>query len=47
MVINDTTILTLTTDEECKEFYKLRGLENKQTNFVYPNITYTISSSYL
>ena len=43
--LNNTTILTLATDEECKEFYKLRCLENKQTDFVYSNITYTISSS--
>jgi len=37
--------LHLASDEEKKEFYKLRGQENKLTNFVWPEISYTLSPS--
>lgn len=37
--------LTLATDDEKRQFYKLRGLENKNINHEYPNITYTINPS--
>ena len=35
----------LASDEEKKEFYKLRGMENKQCDFHYPLMTYSISPS--
>lgn len=38
-------ILFLANEEEEKEFYKLRSQENKELNFVYPKIDYTISKS--
>lgn len=37
--------LTLATEEEKKEFYKLRSEENKSINYTYPQINYTISPS--
>ena len=37
--------LTLATDEERKAFYRYKGLENKETDFEYPEICYTISPS--
>ena len=37
-------ILTLATDEQKKEFYKLRSHENSNVNFEYPEINYTISN---
>lgn len=36
--------LLAATSEEKKEFYKLRSKENKEVNFVYPEINYTIGS---
>lgn len=41
----DDTRLTLADDEQRREFYKLRGRENNETDFIYPRITYTISES--
>lgn len=41
----DDTRLTLASDEERREFYKLRSQENNETDFTYPKITYTISES--
>lgn len=38
-------VLQLANDEQRKEFYKLRGKENQSVNFIYPEITYTISPS--
>lgn len=38
------TRLALATEFERKEFYKLRGQENASTDFVYPEINYTISN---
>lgn len=32
-------------DEQRHEFYRLRRAENKETDFVYPRLTYTISES--
>ncbi|MFE2322920.1 hypothetical protein ACFXD5_03155 [Streptomyces sp. NPDC059385] len=32
-------------DEQAKEFYRLRRLENHETDFAYPPLTYTISES--
>lgn len=37
--------LTLADEEQRIEFYKLRRRENKETDFVYPHLTYTISES--
>lgn len=41
----DGTPVTLADDEQRLEFYQLRGRENKETDFRYPRITYTISES--
>lgn len=41
----DGTKLTLVTADERKEFYKCRGRENRETDFKYPRLTYTISGS--
>lgn len=35
--------LTLATSEEAKNFYQLRGQENRSLEFVYPALTYTLS----
>ncbi|MFD3536620.1 alpha-ketoglutarate-dependent dioxygenase AlkB [Streptomyces sp. NPDC058664] len=32
-------------DDQRREFYRLRGRENRETDFVYPPLTYTISES--
>lgn len=39
--------LRLATENEKVEFFKLRSLENKNVNFVWPKIDYTICSSEL
>lgn len=36
-------LLTLATEEEQKEYYKLRGQENSSLNFKYPKLDYTLS----
>ncbi|WP_051039016.1 hypothetical protein [Chamaesiphon minutus] len=41
----DDTRLTLANDEQRQEFYHLRHRENNETDFIYPQITYTISES--
>ncbi|MBX9694317.1 MAG: hypothetical protein K2Z81_18170, partial [Cyanobacteria bacterium] len=41
----DGTRLSLATDEQKSEFFQLRGRENKEVDFSYPRITYTISES--
>lgn len=41
---NDTR-LTLANDEQRREFYHLRSRENRETDFIYPRIMYTISGS--
>lgn len=41
----DGTALTLASEKRQGEFYSLRHCENKETNFIYPRITYTISES--
>jgi hypothetical protein len=41
----DDTRLTLANDEQRQEFYHLRHRENNETDFIYPQITYTISQS--
>lgn len=35
--------LTLADETQRKAFYKIRGEENKQQNFVFPDITYTLN----
>lgn len=37
--------LTLATKEECSEYFPLRGQENREIDFSYPSISYTISRS--
>lgn len=37
--------VTLATEEQRREFYRLRKRENNETDFAYPRITYTISES--
>ncbi|MEV4925345.1 hypothetical protein [Streptomyces roseoverticillatus] len=37
--------LTSADDEQRREFYQLRRRENKETDFIYPLLTYTISES--
>ncbi|MBA4192277.1 MAG: hypothetical protein C0467_30270 [Planctomycetaceae bacterium] len=41
----DGASLTLASDEQRREFYHLRGRENKETDFTYPRITYTLSEN--
>ena len=41
----DDTPLKLAQNEESREFYKLRARENRETDFAYPGISYTISGS--
>ena len=41
----DGTLLTLANDDQKGEFYSLRRRENKETNFTYPGVAYTISES--
>jgi hypothetical protein len=42
----DGRVLAIANEKELKEFYKLRGAENRsKTKFEYPTLTYTISSS--
>lgn len=40
---NTNRILKIANEEETKEYYKLRSLENKSINFEYPELNYTIS----
>ena len=39
------TNLTLANEDQRGEFFSLRHCENKETNFTYPQVTYTISES--
>ncbi len=39
----DGELLKLATEEQKSEFYKLRGQENKNLDFAYPKLSYTIS----
>lgn len=41
----DGTLLKLAEDAQRKEFYKLRGQENREMDFAYPNVAYTLSIS--
>lgn len=41
----DGTRMTLADDESARELYRLRGCENREVDFVYPRITYTLSES--
>mmetsp|Transcript_25023 Transcript_25023/g.42298 ORF Transcript_25023/g.42298 Transcript_25023/m.42298 type:complete len:276 (+) Transcript_25023:1458-2285(+) len=41
----DGSALALADNAQTKEFYKLRGLENAQTDYTYPSVPYTISAS--
>ena len=42
---DDGAPLTLANEEQRNEFYSLRSCENKETDFTYPQIGYTISES--
>jgi hypothetical protein len=42
-VFADETPLTLASEEERREFYRLRRRENDEVEFVYPRISYTLS----
>lgn len=42
-LFSDGKILELADKEQEKEFYKLRGEENRNIDFVYPNLKYTLS----
>jgi hypothetical protein len=42
---NSNRILQIATERQRQEFYKHRGLENKKTNYIYPEINYTLSPS--
>ncbi len=44
-LLEDGSPLTLADEARRREFYKLRGRENKETDFVYPRLSYTISAS--
>jgi hypothetical protein len=39
------TLLELASKEQETEFYKLRGQENRELNFVYPELTYTVNEA--
>ncbi len=41
----DGSQLTLASEDQRSEFFSLRGQENRETNFFYPEIAYTISES--
>lgn len=41
----DGTPLTLADEDQRRTFFQLRGRENRETEFVYPRITYTLSPS--
>ncbi|MEP2278342.1 alpha-ketoglutarate-dependent dioxygenase AlkB [Maribacter sp.] len=38
-------LLELANEEQSKAYYKLRGEENKNTDFIYPKIDYTLSKA--
>ncbi len=44
-LFEDGTELTLAHEDQRREFYALRGRENRETDFVYPRLGYTISAS--
>ena len=37
--------LQIATEEEKRNFYNMKGLENKSIKYAYPDINYTISTS--
>lgn len=41
----DGSELTLATEEQQKQFYKLRGQENRSMDFCYPSLSFTISDA--
>ena len=41
----DGTAVALATEEQQKEFFSLRGRENRETDFLYPHLTFTLSES--
>jgi len=43
--VNSSPLLTIATKKEQEEFYRLRKRENNETDFVWPDIGYTISPS--
>jgi hypothetical protein len=38
-------LLRIANEDECREFFRLKGEENNKADFVYPEIDYTISDS--
>jgi hypothetical protein len=45
MYLDEGTPLSLADDDQRREFYQLRGRENRETDFRYPRLTYTLSES--
>lgn len=45
MTFEDGTPLTLASDDQRREFFKLRGRENRETSFAYPRLTFSLSES--
>ncbi len=45
MVLDGDVLLTLAEEDQRRAFYKLRGRENREMDFIYPPLTYTISPS--
>lgn len=41
----DSTPLVLASEQDCRAFYQIRGRENREVDFTYPPISYTISKS--
>lgn len=44
-ILEDGTLLRLATEDQAREFYRLRGRENREPNFKYPSLPYTLSQS--
>jgi len=38
-------LLVLANEEQSKAYYKLRGKENRNIDFIYPKIDYTLSKA--
>lgn len=43
--LEDGTPLTMADEDQSRDFFKLRSCENKEADFTYPRLTYTISKS--
>lgn len=44
-ILEDGTHLTLANDEQERDFYRLRGRENREADFTYPPLPFTLSES--